>query len=58
MFKYNRPDITGFSNCCDPAPIELHANTPDEELSLYQSPSKLSVWIYMPLQQNERIVSI
>ncbi|KAH7127427.1 hypothetical protein EDB81DRAFT_846315 [Dactylonectria macrodidyma] len=58
MFQYNRPGITGFSVCCDPAPVALHAHTYNEDLSFYQSRHSRSVWIYMPLEKNERIVRI
>lgn len=58
VFRYNSPNITGFSICCGPAPIALHAHTSDEDLSFYQHVSEYSTWIYMPLEKNERIVRI
>lgn len=58
VFRYNHTDITGFSICCNPAPIALHAHTSNEDMSFYQSVSKYSTWIYMPLEKNERIVRI
>lgn len=58
MFKYNQPNITGISICCNPAPVAFHAHTSDDNLSFYQSTPSASVWIYMPLEQNERIVNI
>jgi hypothetical protein len=58
IFQYNRPEITGFSVCCNPAPIALHAHTPGDDLSFYQSTPTDSSWIYVPLDHDEHITSI
>lgn len=59
LFQYNRPDIIGYSVCCNPAPIMLHAHTSkDDDLSFYQSAPRHSVWVYVPLEQDEKIESI
>lgn len=58
IFQYNRPEITGFSVCCNPAPIALHAHTPGDDLSFYQSTPTDSSWVYVPLEHDEHITSI
>lgn len=57
-FQYNHPGITGISICCGPSPIAFHAHTSNDNLAFYQFSPKLSVWVYMPLEPNERITRI
>ncbi|KAF5638943.1 hypothetical protein F25303_7517 [Fusarium sp. NRRL 25303] len=58
MFQYNRPEITGFSVCCNPAPITIHTHTQGDDLSFYHSTPADSSWIYVPLEHDEHITSI
>lgn len=58
MLRYNQPDVIGISICCNPAPVALHTHRSDDDLSFYQSTPGGLVWIYMPLEPNERIVNI
>src|SRR6478735_2376591 len=53
IFQYNRPEITGFSVCCNPAPITLYTHTRGDDLSFYYSTPANSSWIYVPLEHNE-----
>ncbi|KAF5021324.1 hypothetical protein F66182_6646 [Fusarium sp. NRRL 66182] len=57
-FQTNTPDLTGFSVCCGPLPITLHAHTPKDDLSFYEPVLDSSVWIYLPRQQGESIMEI
>ncbi|EWZ77515.1 hypothetical protein FOQG_16824 [Fusarium oxysporum f. sp. raphani 54005] len=58
IFQYNRPEITGFSVCCNPAPITLYTHTRGDDLSFYYSTPANSSWIYVPLEHKEYITSI
>ncbi|RTE76838.1 hypothetical protein BHE90_008694 [Fusarium euwallaceae] len=58
LFQYNRPEITGISVCCNPAPLRFHAHTSNDDLSFYDSTPYDSTWVYNPLNENERIVCI
>lgn len=58
LFQYNRPEITGFSVCCNPAPVSFHAHTSDDDLLFYDSAPHDSTWVYAPLNENECIVYI
>ncbi|KAJ3462347.1 hypothetical protein MRS44_007133 [Fusarium solani] len=58
LFQYNRPEITGFSICCNPAPVSFHAHTSEDDLLFYDSAPHDSTWVYAPLNENERIVNI
>lgn len=58
LFQYNRTEITGFSVCCNPAPVSFHAHTSDDDLLFYDSAPHNSTWVYAPLNENESIVYI
>ncbi|RSL91352.1 hypothetical protein CEP51_000295 [Fusarium floridanum] len=58
LFQYNRPEITGISVCCNPAPLRFHAHTSNDDLSFYDSTPYDSTWVYTPLNENERIMCI
>ncbi|KAM6511266.1 hypothetical protein FALCPG4_016267 [Fusarium falciforme] len=56
--QYNQSRVTGISIYCDPSPIAFHAHKSNEDLSFYQSSPEGSVWVYMPLEPDERITRI